>query len=147
SNTLFPYRLVRRAQINQIGSVQDNRIQIIHPCSLRKSSTSLRIIPRWTPPRRITRKNLYSLASNLPPNLGSPHHLRTCRHMATNTHYLNILSCSFPIAFPLDLLGFGVYTFPVGGGRSQCPFSTRLRVLKLSYIDRFPQSRTCPHCP
>jgi hypothetical protein len=32
----------------------------------------------------------------------------------------------------LDSLGFGVYTSPLGGGGSQCPFPTRLRVLKLA---------------
>jgi|SRR5450755_1953447 hypothetical protein len=38
---------------------------------------------------------------------------------------------AIPGAFPLDLTGFHVYTFLAGGGWSSCPFSTRLRVLKL----------------
>src|SRR5450755_2952795 len=39
---------------------------------------------------------------------------------------------AIPGAFPLDLIGFHVYTFLAGGGWSSCPFSTRLRILKLA---------------
>src|SRR5215469_6454479 len=44
-------------------------------------------------------------------------------------------------AFPLDPLGFGVYTFLLGGCESQCPFSTRLRVLKLR---KYQEGRSTP---
>src|SRR5450759_5933897 len=36
-----------------------------------------------------------------------------------------------PSAFPLDVVDFHRYTFLAGSGRSSCPFSIRLRILKL----------------
>gem|GEM_PF-3413542 len=36
----------------------------------------------------------------------------------------------YPGAFPLDGVGFRRYTFLAGSGRSSCPFSIRLRILK-----------------
>src|SRR5450755_5049503 len=45
---------------------------------------------------------------------------------------------AIPGAFPLDLIGFHVYTFLAGGGWSSCPFSTRLRVLKLEQPSEVP---------
>src|SRR5436190_10293960 len=91
-NGLFPYCVIRGTKIDEIGSVQDYWIKIVHADGLCKGSTSDGIIGRRTPGSGIAGEDLYGIAADLPGDLGGLDQFGVRGHVAANAHSSCVLS-------------------------------------------------------
>src|SRR5689334_11379967 len=95
-NGFLPVVLIERAQVNEIGRVNDHRVQTTVLSRLGKQCIPCRVICRWSPASGIAGKNLNGITPYLPGDFRRFDKSGIGGNMASNTHYLcSSLSCSF----------------------------------------------------
>src|SRR6266699_1758715 len=94
---LLPDELLGRGQVDQVRSVDDDGIEVIVACRLCKCRAIYGVTGHRAPAARVTGKDLYSAAANLPGNLCGLDRFGMSGHVAANTFHS--ISCSRVSAF------------------------------------------------
>src|SRR5579884_2366423 len=82
----LPDCLIGGGKIDQIGSVQHNRIEIVQPCSLGKCGLGYWIGCRRSPRSGVAGKDLYRITANPSSRLHRFDGPGVCGHVATKAH-------------------------------------------------------------